>query len=156
MPARRTRPQSPREGERYHLRSDDLWVDVWEFEALASQAEALFRQQSIEESLACWRQAVALYSPEGLLPDEATIPIEFLEPVRANLRQRWLAGLRRLASCEKGVVALELWETIHQAEPLDHEAYTWLVQHYHRLGNLNRLRIVQQRWRTAEAEMGAM
>lgn len=144
------------EGERYHLRSDDLWVDVWEFEALASQAEALFRQQSIEESLACWRQAVALYSPEGLLPDEATIPIEFLEPVRENLRQRWLTGLRRLASCEKGVVALELWETIHQAEPLDHEAYTWLVQHYHRLGNLNRLRIVQQRWRTAEAELGGL
>jgi len=144
------------EGERYYLRADDLWVDVWEFETLASRAESLLRQQSIEEGLACWRRAVALYSPDGLLPDEATIPLDFLEPVRENLRQRWLAGLRRLASRGPDSAAVEFWEAIQLAEPLDDEATTWLIQHYHRQGNPGRLRIVQQRRRSAEAELGGL
>ncbi|MEI2689770.1 MAG: hypothetical protein V9H69_08655 [Anaerolineae bacterium] len=32
------------EGERYILRPDEVWVDVWQFEALAGEAEALLRQ----------------------------------------------------------------------------------------------------------------
>lgn len=143
-------------GERYYLQADDCWVDVWEFEALASQAEALLRQQNVVEGLACWRRAVALYAPDGLLPDEATIPLEFLEPVRENLRQRWLAGLRRLARREQDGAAVELWEAIHQAEPLDDEATDWLIQHYHGHSNLSRLRIVHQRRRSAQAEWGEL
>ena len=58
------------EGERFSLRPDEVWVDVWQFEALASQGEALLREGRQAEGLACWQQAVALYAPEGLLPDE--------------------------------------------------------------------------------------
>jgi DNA-binding SARP family transcriptional activator len=143
-----------REGERYTLRSDGLWVDIWQFEALASQAEALLAQDRQQEGLACWQQAAALYAPEGLLPDESYLPAPLIEPVRESLRQRWLSGLRCLARAEQDQAsAAGLWETIHQAEPLDQEATTWLIEHYRRLGNAGGLRMVLQRRREGEAEM---
>lgn len=144
-----------RAGERYALRIDHVWVDVWEFEALASQAEALLKQGQTEAGLACWRRAVRLYAPGGLLPDELHLPAPAVEPLREHLRQRWLGGLRRLArSEEEAGRAVELWETIHQAEPLDEEATAWLLAHYRRLHNASGLRIVEQRLRNAEAELG--
>lgn len=145
------------EGERYTLRGDGLWVDVWEFERLAGQAEALLAQGRQEEGLACWGQAVALYAPEGLLPDEVYLPAPLVEPIRENLRQRWLAGLHRLAKAEQDDArAAGLWEAIHQAEPLDQEATIWLVEHYRRLGNAAGMRILLQRRRSAEAEMDTL
>ncbi|MEI2689771.1 MAG: hypothetical protein V9H69_08660 [Anaerolineae bacterium] len=73
------------------------------------------------------------------------------------MRQRWLAGLRCLArAAETPTGAAVLWETIHQAEPLDQEATLWLVQHYRGLGNASGLRMVLQRRRDAEAEMEAL
>jgi DNA-binding SARP family transcriptional activator len=145
------------EGERYILRSDEVWVDVWEFEALTGEAEALLRQGRQAEGLACWQQAVALYAPSGLLPDESYLPASLIEPARESLRQRWLAGLRYLARAEEiPTSATALWETIHQAEPLDQEATLWLVESYRRLGNVNGLRVILQRRRDAEAEMGLL
>jgi DNA-binding SARP family transcriptional activator len=145
------------EGERYSLRPDEVWVDVWQFEALAGEAEALLRQGRGTEGLACWRQAVALYAPPGLLPDESYLPATLIESARESLRQRWLAGLRCLArAAETPTGAAVLWETIHQAEPLDQEATLWLVQHYRGLGNASGLRMVLQRRRDAEAEMEAL
>lgn len=145
------------EGERYYLRSDDVWVDVWQFEALASQAETLLTQEHWQDGLVCWRQAIALYARAGLLPDESYLPAPLIEPARESLRQRWLAGLRRLAQAEQDDAhASELWDAIHQAEPLDEEAYTWLVEHYRRLGNVSGLRMVLQRRRSAEVELGAL
>jgi DNA-binding SARP family transcriptional activator len=145
------------EGERYYLRSDGVWCDVWQFEALAGQAEALLAQGRQEEGLACWRQAVALHAPEGLLPDEAYLPAPLIEPAREGLRQRWLAGLRRLAQAElDSSQAADLWETIHQAEPLDQEATLWLIEHHRSLGNAGGLRMVLQRRRGAEVEMEAL
>ncbi|HSN75954.1 MAG TPA: BTAD domain-containing putative transcriptional regulator [Anaerolineae bacterium] len=142
------------EGERYGLRPDEVWVDVWQFEALANQAEALLAQDRWQEGLACWQGAIALYAPEGLLPDESYLPAPLIEPARESLRQRWLAGLRSLARAEQAQAsAPDLWETIHQAEPLDQEATIWLIEHYRRLGNANGLRMVLQRRRDAEAEM---
>ena len=142
------------EGERYSLRPDEMWVDMWQFEALAGQAEALLRQRHQAEGLACWQQAIALYAPEGLLPDEAYLPAHVIEPARESVRQRWLAGLRCLAGAEQDqALAVKLWETIHQAEPLDEAATAWLLEHYRRLGNRSGLRLVLQRQRSAEAEM---
>lgn len=158
-------PEGPRgsdryvthEGERYTLRADAVWVDVWEFEELADQAEALLKQDQTEAGLACWRQALALYAPAGLLPDETNLPADFLEPLREHLRQRWLAGMRRLARHERDAVAVaELWEAIYRAEPLDDEACAWLIQHYRRTGNTASLRLLLQRRRSAEAELDAL
>lgn len=144
-------------GERYYLRHDGVWVDVWEFEALAGQAEALLAQGRQADGLAGWRQAVALYPPEGLLPDEAYLPAPLLEPARENLRQHWLTGLRRLAQAEPDRArAADLWETIQQAEPLDEAAYAWLIEYYRGQGNRSGLRIVLQRRRTAESEMNLL
>lgn len=146
-----------REGDRYTLRNAGLWVDVWQFEGLANQAEALLAQECWEEGLACWRQALALYAPEGLLPDETYLPAPVVEPPRESLRLRWLTGLRRLARAESdGARAVELWEAVHQAEPLDQEAHTWLVEHYRRLGNLSSLRVVRERQRRVEEELGVL
>lgn len=145
------------EGERYALRPDEVWVDVWQFEALARQAEALLRQGRQAECLAYWQQAVALYAPQGLLPDESYLPTSLIEPARESLRQRWLFGLRRLAQAEQDSErTAALWETIHQAEPLDKEATLRLVEHYRGLGNINGLRMVLQRRRGAEAEIDAL
>ncbi len=145
------------EGERYTLRGDGLWVDVWEFEGLAGQAEAQLAQGHQEEGLARWRQAGALYAPDGLLPDETNLPAEFLEPLREHLRQRWLAGLRRLAKAERGAAsAAGLWEAIHQAEPLDQEATIWLVEHYRRVGNRDGLRLLLQRRNRAESDLNGL
>jgi DNA-binding SARP family transcriptional activator len=146
-----------REGERYTLRGDGLWVDVWQFEALASQAEALLAQHRWQEGLACWQQAVALYAPEGLLPDESYLPTVLIEPVRESLRQRWLHGLRCQARAEQDHArAVDFWEIIHQAEPLDQEATVWLIEHHRGLGNANGLRMVLQRHRDAEVEMNML
>lgn len=145
------------EGDRYSLRSDGLWVDLWQFEALAGQAEALLAQDRQQEGLACWQQALVLYAPEGLLPDESYLPAPLIEPVRESLRRRWLSGLRCLARAEQDQArAADLWETIHRAEPLDQEATTWLIEHYRRLGNAGGLRMVLQRRREGEAEMGLL
>jgi DNA-binding SARP family transcriptional activator len=145
------------EGERYHLRSNEVWVDVWQFEALAGQAEAVLAQDRWQEGLACWQRAVALYAPAGLLPDESYLPATLIEPVRERLRQRWLYGLRCLARAEQiPASAAALWETIHQAEPLDQEAALWLIEHYRGRGNASSLRMVLQRRRGAEAEMEAL
>jgi len=145
------------EGERYVLRPNEVWVDVWQFEALAGQAEALLRQGRAAESLDCWQQAVALYAAPGLLPDESYLPASLIQPARESLRQRWLAGLRRLAQAEPhSSRAANLWETIHLAEPLDQEATHWLVEHYRGLGNTGGLRMVLQRRRSAEADMGML
>ncbi len=142
------------EGERYRLRPDEVWVDVWQFEALAGQAEALLREGRRPEGLACWQQAVALYAPEGLLPDESHLPASLIEPARESLRQRWLFGLRCLARAEQvQASAADLWEIIHRTEPLDQEATAWLLEHYRRLGNASGLRMVLQRRRDVEAEM---
>jgi len=142
------------EGERYTLRSDGMWVDVWAFDELANRAEALLAQGRQEEGVACWRQAVALYAPEGLLPDEVYLPAPLIEPVRESLRQRWLAGLRRLAQAEPdGGRAVELWETLHQATPLDQETTLWLIEHYRRLGNRDGLRLLLRRRNRAENEL---
>lgn len=142
------------EGDRYTLRGDGLWVDVWEFERLAGQAEALLAQGRQEEGLACWGQAVALYSLEGLLPDEVYLPAPLIEPQREHLRQCWLAGLHRLAKAEQDAArAAGLWEAIHQAEPLDQEATIWLAEHYRRLGNRDGLRLLLQRRNRAEIEL---
>lgn len=85
-------------GERYRLRSDaDVWVDVWEFEALASKAESLIARGQLQEGIDCWQRAVELVSPGGLLPDEMQLSAAFLEPIRQSLHVRWLAGLHRLA-----------------------------------------------------------
>lgn len=146
-----------REGDRYMLRSDGLWVDVWQFEALAVQAEAMLARDQLEEGLVCWREAVRLYAPEGLLPDEQYLPAPLVEPARERLRQRWLVGLRRLARAEPDAVrAAELWEAVNQAEPLDGEAQAWLVEHYRRLGNLSSLRAVLERQRHAEEELDVL
>lgn len=145
------------EGERYGLRPDEVWIDVWQFEALASQAEALLTQDRRQEGLACWRQAVALYAPQGLLPDETYLPAALIEPAREGLRQRWLLGLRRQAQAEEDRErAAALWEAIHQAEPLDQEATVWLIGHHRGLGNANGLRVVLQRRRDAEVEMNLL
>lgn len=145
------------EGERYYLRGDGVWVDVWEFETLAGRAEALLALGRGDDGLACWRQAVALYRSEGLLPDETYLPAPLLEPAREGLRQRWLTGLRRLARAEPDTGrAADLWETIHRAEPLDQQATVWLIEYYRRLGNAGGLRVVLQRRRSAEAEMEAL
>jgi DNA-binding SARP family transcriptional activator len=145
------------EGERYYLRAEGLWVDVWQFEALADQAEALLAQARDQEGLASWRQALLLYPPEGLLLDEVYLPAPLLESAREGLRQRWLLGLRRLArAAQANASAAELWESIHEAEPLDEEAHAWLVEHYRRQGNRSSLRLILQRQRRAEAELGAM
>ncbi|HNS02964.1 MAG TPA: bacterial transcriptional activator domain-containing protein [Anaerolineae bacterium] len=141
------------EAERYFLRSD-VWVDVWEFEALADEAEARLAQGRQADGLASWRQAVALYQAEGLLPDEVYLPAPLLEPARENLRQRWLSGLHRLAQAEQDHArAAGLWEAIHQAEPLNEAACHWLTEHYRSQGNRNGLRMVLQRRRMAESEM---
>lgn len=145
------------EGERYILRPDEVWVDVWQFAALAGEAEALLRQGRSAEGMACWQQAIALYAPQGLLPDESYLPASLLEPARESLRQRWLLGLRRLAQAGQDVArTAELWEAIHQAEPLDQEATLWLIEHYRALGNAAGLRLLLQRRRSAEVEMGAL
>ena len=145
------------EGERYALRPDEVWVDVWQFETLAGEAETLLRQGRAAEGLASWQQAIALYAPQGLLPDESYLPASLIEPARESLRQRWLLGLRRLAQAEQDRErAAALWEAVHQAEPMDQEATLWLVEHYRAMGNTNGLRMVLQRRRGAEAEMEAL
>ncbi|MCB0199487.1 MAG: hypothetical protein KDI03_05380 [Anaerolineae bacterium] len=154
-------PEGPRgsdrfvvhEGERYYLRPDEAWVDVWQFDALTSEAERLLAQEHHTEGLQHWQQATALYSPEGLLPDETYLPTTLLEPIREQLRQRWLLGQRCLAATANDESsALKWWEAIHQAEPLDQEANAWLEAYHHRQGNLSSLRVVVQRRRAAEAE----
>lgn len=98
-------PDGPRGSDRfvelvdgcYRLRqNNDLWVDVWEFEVLAAQAEKHRLAGQVAESTACWEAALALYSPEGLLPTERYLPTGFVEAHRVRLRQRVLLGLRRL------------------------------------------------------------
>ncbi len=145
------------EGERYILRPDEVWVDVWQFAALAGEAEALLRQGRSAEGMACWQQAIALYAPQGLLPDESYLPASLLEPARESLRQRWLSGLRFLARAEQDPArAVDFWEAIHQAEPLDEEATVWLIERHRSSGNTTGLRMVLQRRRGAEAELKAL
>ncbi|MCB0255625.1 MAG: hypothetical protein KDI55_18060, partial [Anaerolineae bacterium] len=113
----------------------------------------LLAQEHHTEGLQHWQQATALYSPEGLLPDETYLPTTLLEPIREQLRQRWLLGQRCLAATANDESsALKWWEAIHQAEPLDQEANAWLEAYHHRQGNLSSLRVVVQRRRAAEAE----
>lgn len=145
------------EGDRYTLRTNDLWVDVWEFERLAQRAKVLVGQNRHEDGRQCWRQAMALYDPMGLLPHEAHMPVSFLEPLRERLHQRWVVGLRFLARNELDpTAAAGFWETIHQTEPLDEDALDWLARHYKDSGNISALRALIQRRRIAELELAEM
>jgi DNA-binding SARP family transcriptional activator len=84
-------------GARYFLRrSPGVWVDVWQFDDLAAQAERQWAAGQQEAAVACWEEALALYAPEGLLIDEEHMDSTVLEPMRERLRQTWLLGLRRL------------------------------------------------------------
>lgn len=85
------------EGARYFLRrSPEVWVDVWQFDDLAAQAERQWAAGQQEAAVACWEEALALYAPEGLLIDEEHMDSAALEATRERLRQIWLLGLRRL------------------------------------------------------------
>jgi DNA-binding SARP family transcriptional activator len=138
---------------RYRLRDNaGVWVDVWEFETLVGQGQRLLRQGESSGDLVCWQQVVTLYAPSGLLPGDTYLPIDFVEPRREQLRRHWLSGLRRLAEAEADDArAVEWWERLHQAEPLDQEATAWLARYYRRQGNASALRLMQRRRATAEA-----
>lgn len=100
------------EGSRYFLGpSAEVWVDVWEFERLSAQARALWAQDDRQGAVACWKEALALYPPEGLLFTEEHLDSLALEPARERLRQTWLLGLR----CLIGFYA-EAGELLHADE----------------------------------------
>ena len=113
------------DGSRYRLRRNDgLWVDAWAFEAAASRAEAAIAAGHSAAGLAAWEEALNLYTPEGLLPDETHLLPEFLEPAREQFRQRWLRGLRQMARAAEALgqheraaalrarlAAADAWET---------------------------------------------
>lgn len=114
------------EGSRYFLRrSPEIWVDVWQFDDLAAQAERHWAAGRQEAAVACWEEALALYPPEGLLVDEEHIDSTALEPTRERLRQTWLLGLRRLAKvyAEQGQVerTAELRRALRAAQQLGQE-----------------------------------
>ncbi|MCS6844805.1 MAG: hypothetical protein NZ528_10890 [Caldilineales bacterium] len=107
------------EGGRYRLRPEVAWVDVWEFQRLMAEGEALWAGGRRSEAAAAWEAALALYPPEGLLPDELYLPPEFLEPVREDLRFRWLRAVGRLVNfyAEQGNAARaeelrRLWQQV--------------------------------------------
>lgn len=126
-------PGAPRGSERYvmhddaryRLRRDNgLWVDAWAFEAAAGRAEAAIAAGQDAAGLAAWEEALNLYTPEGLLPDETHLLPEFLEPAREQYRQRWLRGLRQMARAAEALgqheraaamrarlAAADAWET---------------------------------------------
>lgn len=99
-------PDAPRGSERfielvdgrYRLRPEVAWVDVWEFQRLMAEGERLWVGGRRSEAVAAWEEALGLYPPEGLLPDELYLPLEFLEPVREALRRRWLRAVGRLVN----------------------------------------------------------
>lgn len=129
-----------RDGERYYLRSEDLWVDLWEFEALVEQAEKLAAHNAPAEALTCWQQAVALCSSEGLLPDEMNLPAEIIEPARQYVQRCWLKGLRTQARVEPVAErAVAMWENINHAQPFDSEALRWLIAYYQASGDRRKL-----------------
>lgn len=129
-----------RDSDRYYLRSPDVWVDLWEFEALSQRARKLAEQERTAEALACWQQAVALYAAEGLLPDETNLPAPIIEPAREQARQHWLTGMRALAQAETDPArAADWWEMLQRAEPLDNEALRWLANYYKHSGNPQKL-----------------
>ncbi len=116
----------PQEGSRYFLRrSPEVWVDVWQFDDLAAQAERHWVAGRQEAAIACWEEALALYPPEGLLVDEEYIDSTMLEAMRERLRRTWLQGLRRLAKvyAEQGQRerAAELLRTLRAAQQLEEE-----------------------------------
>lgn len=109
------------EGSRYFLRRDpEVWVDVWQFEGLAAQAERHWAAGRQEAAVACCEEALALYPPEGLLIDEEHIDSTVLEAMRERLRQTWLLGLHRLAKvyAAQGHAerAAELRRALHAAQ----------------------------------------
>ncbi|MER2599797.1 MAG: hypothetical protein ABTQ73_09775 [Caldilineales bacterium] len=137
---RSDQPRIVRDGERYFLRSEGLWLDLWEFETLVEQAEKLTASAAFAEALACWQQAVALYSPEGLLPDEMNLPAEIIELMRQRTQRCYLKGLRILAHAEAiDERAVTLWEALNQADPFDNEALRWLVSHYQNTSDRRKL-----------------
>ena len=86
-----------RDSERLYLcRTPDLWVDVWEFERLVETATAHQSAGRTEDLTAALDRLTALYDPEGLLPDEQYLPLEFVEPYREHYRRRWQWALRLL------------------------------------------------------------
>jgi len=111
---------------RYRLRRDSgIWVDVWQFEALATQAEKHRAAGRTAESIAGWEEAIALYPAEGLLPTERYLSMELIEAQRERLRQRCLLALRRLIQhyAEHGPAerAAELQQRLREIESMGAE-----------------------------------
>lgn len=144
---------------RYRLRADSgVRVDIWDFEALVGQAEKHRVAGEQTAATACWEQAAALCSAEGLLPDEEHLLPEFLEPLREQLRLRWLDCLRQLARVgdQSGLdeQAAEWWERLFEAEPRDEEAYVWLREYYARCHRPGLASILRQRRETSASFAG--
>ena len=147
------------DGDRYRLvNRPDVWVDVWEFARWTAEAERCAAAGEDRSAAAAWERTVILHGELGLLPDEAHLPPETVEPERERLRQQWLRAVRWLAryDAQNGPAerAVTLWESVWRAVPLDDEAYDWLAGYYRRTGQTGQLAALEAARARAALEMG--
>ncbi len=147
------------DGDRYRLVGRaDVWVDTWEFARWNAEAERLIAACDERAAVDAFERVIALHGEEGLLPDDAHLPLEVIEPERERLRQGWLRGVRWLARyyAQRGPVerAVTLWEMAWRAAPLHAEAYDWLVAHYRRTGQSAQLAALEEARRRAAQDIG--
>ncbi|HFQ93033.1 MAG TPA: hypothetical protein ENK32_03415, partial [Anaerolineae bacterium] len=93
-------------------RGDDLWVDVWDFEAALPASDTAVLQQ-----------ALSLYRGD-LLPD---LYDDWIWQRRLTLRETWLDGLAALGRAAEQQqdfsAARDAWQKLTQEDPLREEAY---------------------------------
>ena len=120
-------------GQRYHLRTGVLRVDVDAFDAHLRRAEALEGLEALAE----YERALAFYQGDFL----GNEPFEWAETYRREYQRRFLAATHqaaRLAVESRDVEkAMELYRAILASDPIDEEAARGLMRCYIRLGDVN-------------------
>lgn len=107
-------------GGAYRLDQTRIALDLDRFYALA-----------VGEQPADWRAAVSLYRGDAL----EGLDYPWCEPVRARARATYLDLLRRISAGLAPAQAVEWYQLLLQAEPLDESAHMGLMQAYAAMGN---------------------
>ena len=120
-------------GQRYHLRTGELRVDVEAFDAHLRRAEALEGLEALAE----YERALAFYQGDFL----GSEPYEWADAYRREYQRRFLAATHqaaRLAGQSRDVEkAMHLYRAILASDPIDEEAARGLMRCYSRLGDVN-------------------
>ncbi len=130
------------------------WTDVAAFEAALAQARTFVAQQSLEEALAAYQRAAALYGGDFLRDDAGA---EWSVPTRERLYEAYLTLLGELAHLQarRGAVdaVVQQYRRILSLEPWREEVYRRLMRYLARAGRRSEaLRVFAECRRALAAE----